>query len=167
MLKGRGQRRHQGAVAAAYKPVARSSAKGTNMTNPNQSNPFDANAGQQTPAYQGANVPPAAPATQYAAPQQPQYAAPQAPAAPAYQQSIATSEKTNGFAVASLIFGLLGGLLGLIFGIIALNQIKKNGGKGKGLAIAGIVLFILWIPISIVLNMGGDTTAALALAAAL
>jgi hypothetical protein len=53
---------------------------------------------------------------------------------------------TNGFAIAALICGLLGaGLLGLIFGIVALTQMNKpeNTTGGKGLAIAGIVLSLV------------------------
>ena len=42
-------------------------------------------------------------------------------------------------------------LLGLIFGIIALVQIKKSGEKGKGLAIAAIILpFVMIILVGIV-----------------
>jgi len=55
------------------------------------------------------------------------------------------SQGTNGLAVAALICGLfwiggIGSLLGLIFGIVALSQIRKRGGAGRGMAIAGIVL---------------------------
>ena len=36
-------------------------------------------------------------------------------------------QKTNGFAIASLIFGIIGGvLLSVIFGFVALSQIKKR-----------------------------------------
>jgi hypothetical protein len=52
---------------------------------------------------------------------------------------------TNGFAVAALVFGILGGLLGLVFGIIALVQIRRTGQKGTGLAVAGLVLSALWL----------------------
>jgi hypothetical protein len=54
--------------------------------------------------------------------------------------------KTNGLAVASLVLGLvwlggLGSLLAVIFGHVALSQIKQNPMQsGKGLAIAGLVL---------------------------
>ncbi|SFW79322.1 DUF4190 domain-containing protein [Amycolatopsis australiensis] len=56
----------------------------------------------------------------------------------------------NGFAVASLILGILGIcgfslVLGLIFGIVALVQIGKSGQAGRGMAIAGIVLSVLWV----------------------
>ena len=59
--------------------------------------------------------------------------------------------KTSGWAIASLVLGILGitcifpvfgAILAVIFGIIALNQINKSGGHitGQGQAIAGIVL---------------------------
>ncbi|MFD3945073.1 DUF4190 domain-containing protein [Streptomyces sp. NPDC058579] len=49
---------------------------------------------------------------------------------------------TNGLAIASLVSGIVCCLppLGLIFGLIALPQIKKRDQTGKGLAVAGIVL---------------------------
>jgi hypothetical protein len=54
---------------------------------------------------------------------------------------------TNGLAVASLIAGFfwlgwLGSFLAVIFGHVALGQIKESGGRqeGNGLAIAGLVL---------------------------
>lgn len=59
---------------------------------------------------------------------------------------------TNGFAIASLTFGIIGGILfGVIFGIIALVQIRRRGQKGRGLAIAGLVLSGLW---AIILGVG-------------
>jgi len=62
-------------------------------------------------------------------------------------------KKNNTFAVLGLIFGLLFYPLGLVFSIIALIQISKSGERGKGLAIAGIVvvpviiliIFLLWV----------------------
>ena len=56
------------------------------------------------------------------------------------------SAATNGMAVASLVcslFGwlcLIGPLLGLIFGFVALNQIKQTGQRGRGMALAGIII---------------------------
>jgi hypothetical protein len=58
---------------------------------------------------------------------------------------------TNGMAIASLVcslFGwlcIIGPILGLIFGILALNQIKQTGQGGRGMAIAGIVIGALVI----------------------
>jgi len=65
------------------------------------------------------------------------YGAPSYPPPPA--------QGTNGFAIAALIFGIIGGaLLGFIFGFIALSQTKRTGQNGRGMAIAGIVLSALW-----------------------
>jgi uncharacterized protein DUF4190 len=52
---------------------------------------------------------------------------------------------TNGLAVASLILGIvtiggLGSLLAIIFGCVALGQIRETGAQGRGMAIAGIWL---------------------------
>ena len=48
----------------------------------------------------------------------------------------------NGFAIAALVLGILCflPLIGLILGLIALAQIKKKGERGKGMAIAGMIL---------------------------
>ena len=52
----------------------------------------------------------------------------------------------SGFAVASLIFGLIGGvLLSVPFGFVALGKIRRTGQRGKGMAIAGLVLSGLWV----------------------
>ncbi|WP_179476333.1 DUF4190 domain-containing protein [Mycolicibacterium vinylchloridicum] len=48
---------------------------------------------------------------------------------------------TNGMAVASFICSLLCmGILGIIFGHIAVSQINRTGEEGKGLAVAGLVI---------------------------
>jgi len=54
--------------------------------------------------------------------------------------------KMSGWAIASFVLGLIGGfLLSAIFGFIALSRIKRLGQRGRGLAIAGIVLSVLWL----------------------
>ncbi len=69
---------------------------------------------------------------------------------------------TNGMAVASLacgIFGwvfVIGGLLGIVLGIVALGQIRRSRQttepqSGTGLAIAGIVLGAILGTISVVI----------------
>ena len=72
---------------------------------------------------------------------------------PAYQP---TRQTTNGFAVASLVLGvavlctgIIGGILAVIFGNLALARIDDAAGtqRGRGLAIAGIVLG--WIGIGL------------------
>lgn len=69
--------------------------------------------------------------------------------APGYGQQPPPPPGTNGLAIASLIFGILGGafLLGFIFGFIALAKTKKTGQAGRGMAIAGIVLNAVWVVI--------------------
>ena len=54
---------------------------------------------------------------------------------------------TNGLAIASLVLGILwvywiGSILAVVFGHIALGQIKRTGAGGRGLAIAGLILAI-------------------------
>jgi hypothetical protein len=76
--------------------------------------------------------------------------APPAPAPVPYAQPFSPAypvATTNGLAVASLIAGFfwlgwLGSFLAVIFGHVALGQIKRSGGReqGEGLAIAGLVL---------------------------
>lgn len=69
------------------------------------------------------------------------------------------TQTTNGYAIASLVLGIvwiagLSSILALVFGYMAKGQIDRSGGRegGRGLAIAGIVLgwigvggLILWI----------------------
>lgn len=56
---------------------------------------------------------------------------------------------TNGMAIASLVcslFGwicIIGGILGIIFGFMALGQIRQSGQGGRGMAIAGIVIGVI------------------------
>lgn len=62
----------------------------------------------------------------------------------------APASGTNGFAVASLIFGLLGGgLLAIIFGHIAHSQIKRTPQAGKGMATAGLILGYLGLVVMV------------------
>lgn len=55
--------------------------------------------------------------------------------------------KTNKMAVVGFILSFFLGLLGLIFSIVALNQIKKTGEEGKDFAIAGLVISIIGVVI--------------------
>jgi prepilin-type processing-associated H-X9-DG protein len=85
----------------------------------------------------------------------------QIPSIPPYVA--APGPKTSGLAITSLIFGILGvtcllpvlgAILAVVFGIVALNKIRKSNGrsKGRGQAIAGIVLGgfgLIMIPIMI------------------
>jgi hypothetical protein len=55
------------------------------------------------------------------------------------------NESTNGFAIASMVLGIvwvwwIGSILAVVFGHISLSQIKKTKAGGKGMAIAGLTL---------------------------
>lgn len=50
------------------------------------------------------------------------------------------NQQYNGFAVAGFVCSFFTSIIGLVFSIIGLMQIKKRGGKGKGLSIAGIII---------------------------
>ena len=100
--------------------------------------------------YCGNPLAAAPPPQQYGAPP-PAYGAPPpgygAPP-PGYgmeQPMVSTASRTSGMAIGGFICSFLCGLLGLILSIIAVNQINKSMGmlRGKGLAMAGIIISIL------------------------
>jgi hypothetical protein len=73
---------------------------------------------------------------------------------------------TNGYAIAALICGLspiigiglgFGSLLGLIFGIVAVRQIRRDGSGGRGMAITGIVLGALGLVVVALIVVGLTT----------
>jgi hypothetical protein len=73
--------------------------------------------------------------------------APASPPAPVGYAAPAPGPETNGLAIASLTAGILwlgwlGSIAAVIFGHVALSQIKRSNGRetGQGLAIAGLVL---------------------------
>ena len=75
---------------------------------------------------------------------------------PPYPQYPAQKVGTNGFAIASLVLGIIwvywiGSILALIFGHVAKSQIDRANGAqgGRGMAIAGIVLG--WIGVGVLL----------------
>jgi hypothetical protein len=76
------------------------------------------------------------------------------PSLPARPTFVAPKQSTNGFAIASLVcavawFMWMGSVLAVVFGHIALRQIKANGGaqRGHGLAVAGLVLGYLGLAV--------------------
>jgi hypothetical protein len=98
---------------------------------------------QQPPSYgQQPQPPPYQPQSPYG---QPPYG--QSP----YGQSPYAQPKTNGLAIAGFVCAFLFSLVGLILSIIALSQINKSNGmqKGKGLAIAGIIISAVSIAVAI------------------
>lgn len=82
-------------------------------------------------------------------PQRSAESAPQASALPG-ANGVLVARPTDGFAVASLVLGILGiSLLGIIFGVIGLNRTKDGLRDGRGFATAGIILSTVWIVLSI------------------
>ena len=67
---------------------------------------------------------------------------------------------TDGFAIAAVVFGVVGSaLLSVPLGLIALRRIKRSGGArtGRGLAIAGMAVGCVWlaiIPAALLLDLG-------------
>ncbi|MFG1933185.1 DUF4190 domain-containing protein [Mycobacterium sp. NPDC048908] len=53
---------------------------------------------------------------------------------------------TNGWAIAAFVLGILGGtILSVIFAIVALVQIRGRRQRGRGLAIAALVISAVWV----------------------
>jgi hypothetical protein len=113
--------------------------------------PYSPPPGAPPPTYGGPpSFGPAPPQNPYG----PQYGGgPQYPY-PGYPPQPFVVRKTNGFAIASLILGVIwiywvGSILALIFGYIGKNQIDNSNDTqdGRGLAIAGIVLG--WIGVAV------------------
>lgn len=80
------------------------------------------------------------------------------PAAAAVPAAAFANGETNGFAIASLVLGILwlywlGSILAIVFGHIALVQIRRKGGNsaGRGMAIAGLVLGYIGVAIAILI----------------
>jgi hypothetical protein len=77
------------------------------------------------------------------------------------QQTVVV-QHTSGLAIASLILGILGfSVFAIIFGAIAMNQIGKDQHlSGRGMALAGLILGIVWIVVELlflILFIGGVT----------
>jgi Domain of unknown function (DUF4190) len=108
-------------------------------------------------------APPYPPPPPYGAPQ-PGYAPPPTGyPAPGYAGAYGLpSQKTNSLAIASLVASVigvlpficgLGSIIGIVLGVVALNQIKTSGEGGRGLAIAGIAVGAVTFLISVVFTI--------------
>ena len=64
-----------------------------------------------------------------------------------------TASGTNGFAIAGFICAFFIPLLGWIFGGIGISKANKMGGKGKGLAVAAIIISTVVFIFSIILSI--------------
>ncbi|QIK64259.1 DUF4190 domain-containing protein [Leucobacter viscericola] len=98
---------------------------------------------------------------QPAAPQQPGYPAqqyttqnpapqqgyPQAPAPAQFTQQAqpaasktTTLDKTNTFALVSIILAFISPIAAIVFGHLSLSQIKRTGDAGRGMALTGLII---------------------------
>jgi len=72
----------------------------------------------------------------------------------------------NGMAIAALVLGivsipggftvwigLIAGVLGIVFGIIGLRRASQPGGRGKGMAVAGLATGVVGLVLSIVVGL--------------
>lgn len=90
---------------------------------------------QQQPAY--AQQQPAYSQQQHA------YAQQSAPIAPAHtvRPSLPTTvAQTNAMALVAIILGFMQPIAGIVFGHIALSQIKRNGDAGRGMAMTALII---------------------------
>lgn len=84
--------------------------------------------------------------------QQPWYPYPQP-----YPQPFQQPAKTSGLAIASLVTGIVCCVppLGLVLGALALRRIRKQGQRGKGMAITGVVLSTISTVLAVVFFVSG------------
>lgn len=69
---------------------------------------------------------------------------------PSFVRDSPAASTTSGWAVASLVLGILGGVIwGPVCGFVALGKIRDTGQKGRGMAIAGITLSGLWVVVAV------------------
>lgn len=96
----------------------------------------------------GANLPAAPPA--YASPNY-GYGGGYAP------QPVYAARRTSGMAIAGFVLSFFCGVLGLIFSIIGYNECKNSGGAvtGGGLALAGIIISIVGLVLSLLVGIAG------------
>lgn len=88
------------------------------------------------------------PAPEYPQPEYPQtadYSQPADYAQPGYPQQVQPSTATtlaytNTFALVSIITAFLSPIAAIVFGHMALSQIKRTGDAGRGLALTGLII---------------------------
>ena len=68
---------------------------------------------------------------------------------PQPQPAEKTAQKTNTLSIVGLVMSLIVPIVGLVLSIVALFQIKKTNQKGKGLAIAGVVVSTVMVLLTV------------------
>jgi Domain of unknown function (DUF4190)/Septum formation len=67
---------------------------------------------------------------------------------------------TSGWAIASFVLGILAVVpLSVIFGFVGLQKIRRLGQGGKGLAIAGLILSLIWVVVFVAAGVLSNGTA--------
>jgi hypothetical protein len=101
---------------------------------------------QQDPQFNTPTQPFDAQPPQFGAPQPPPYGGFPPPAefgAPAYGYPVYGQPAGNGLAVAGFVLAFLFWPVGILLSVVGLRRANGLGGKGKGLAIAGVTISIL------------------------
>lgn len=68
-----------------------------------------------------------------------------------------TLDKTNTFALLSIVLAFISPIAGIVFGHMGLGQIKRNGDAGRGIALTGLIIsyaYFVFVAIFIVLYVG-------------
>ncbi|SFR90519.1 protein of unknown function [Agromyces sp. CF514] len=79
-------------------------------------------------------------------------AAPVPPAQPA--APVAPSEKWNVLSIVGFVLSIIGfNVVAIVLGFIGLNQVKKTGERGRGLALAAVIIGFASIVIGIILTI--------------
>ena len=58
---------------------------------------------------------------------------------------------TNTMAILGLVFAFVFPILGLVFSIIGLSNAKQMKGEGHGLALAGLIVSIVWMALALII----------------
>lgn len=71
---------------------------------------------------------------------------------PAPAQQPASTEKWNVLSIVAFVLSLVGfNVIAIVLGFIGLNQVKKTGERGRGLAIAAIIIGFVSIALFIII----------------
>ncbi|MEU0534017.1 DUF4190 domain-containing protein [Amycolatopsis tolypomycina] len=54
-------------------------------------------------------------------------------------------QPVSGYAIATLVFGLIGGVLAPVCGAVAISRIRKQRQRGLGFVVCGLVAFVAWV----------------------
>jgi hypothetical protein len=72
----------------------------------------------------------------------------------------ASTGRTSGWALASFILGIFAVVpLSVIFGFVGLQRIRRLGQRGRGLAIAGLILSVVWVGVFVAATLASNNSA--------